>query len=65
MKTIVDPLLIDDIMQVLEIKDIATASIRQVGAIVRAVEERTRLEYIHFEMGIPGLPPSAVGVEAE
>lgn len=65
MKTIVDPLLIDDIMQELEIKDIATASIRQVGAIVRAVEERTGLEYIHFEMGIPGLPPSAVGVEAE
>lgn len=65
MKRIIEPSLIDGIMRELEIKDMATASIRQVGAIVRAVEERTGVEYIHFEMGVPGLPPSAVGVEAE
>ncbi len=65
MKTIIEPSVIDGIMQKLEIKDIQTASIRQVGALVRMAEEETGNEFIHFEMGIPGLPPSAIGVEAE
>lgn len=63
--SIVDPKIIDSITAELEIKDVASASIRQIGTIVRTVEERCGVEYIHFEMGVPGLPPSAVGVEAE
>ena len=65
MKTVIEPSVIDGIMKDLEINDIKTASIRQVGAIVRAAEKQTGTEFIHFEMGVPGLPPSAVGVEAE
>ena len=65
MKTVIEPSIIDGIMQELEIKDIQTASIRQIGALVRKAEMATGQEYIHFEMGIPGLPPSAVGVQAE
>ena len=65
MKTIIEPSVIDGIMKELEITDIKTASIRQVGAIVRAAEVATGTEFIHFEMGVPGLPPSAVGVKAE
>ncbi len=63
--SVVDSAVIDGIMRELEIDDIATASIRQVGAVVRAVEQRTGIEYIHFEMGVPGLPPSTIGVQAE
>ena len=62
---IVDSKTIDSIVKELEIDDIRSASIRQIGAVVRAVEARTGVEYIHFEMGVPGLPPSAVGVKAE
>ena len=65
MKTIIEPSIIDGIMKELEISDIKKASIRQVGAIVRAAEAATGTEFIHFEMGVPGLPPSAVGVKAE
>ncbi len=65
MKTVIEPSVIDGIMKELEITDIKTASIRQVGAIVRAAEAATGTEFIHFEMGVPGLPPSAVGVKAE
>ena len=65
MKTVIEPSVIDGIMQELEIKDIQTASIRQVGALVRKAEQQTGTEYIHFEMGIPGLPPCAIGVQAE
>lgn len=64
-KYVVEPSLVREIMRELEIENIATASIRQVGAIVRTIEQRTGVEYIHFEMGIPGLSPSAVGVKAE
>ena len=63
--SIIDPEIIDSVVKELEIDDIRSASIRQIGAVVRAVEARTGVEYIHFEMGVPGLPPSAVGVRAE
>ncbi len=62
---VVSPDIIDSIVKELEIDDIRSASIRQIGAVVREAEARTGVEYIHFEMGIPGLPPSAVGVKAE
>ena len=52
-------------MKELEITDVKRASIRQVGAVVRAAEAATGTEFIHFEMGVPGLPPSAIGVQAE
>ena len=65
MKTVIEPSVIDGIMQELEIADVKKASIRQIGAVVREAEKRTGTEYIHFEMGVPGLPPSAVGVKAE
>ena len=63
--SIISPEIIDSIVKELEIDDIGSASIRQLGAIVRAAEARTGCEFIHFEMGVPGLPPSAVGVKAE
>ena len=62
---IVNSEIVDSIVEELEIEDIRSASIRQIGAVVRAVEARTGVEFIHFEMGVPGLPPSAVGVKAE
>ena len=62
---IVNSKIVDSIVKELEIDDIRSASIRQIGAVVRAVEARTGTEFIHFEMGIPGLPPAEVGVRAE
>lgn len=62
---IVNSEIIDSIVKELEIDDIRSASIRQIGAVVRAVEARTGIEFVHFEMGVPGLPPSAIGVKAE
>ena len=62
---IVNSEIVDAIVKELEIEDIRSASIRQIGAVVRAVEARTGTEFIHFEMGVPGLPPAEVGVRAE
>ncbi len=63
--SIISPEIIDSIVKEFEIDDIRSASIRQIGAVVRAAEARTATEFIHFEMGVPGLPPATVGVKAE
>lgn len=49
----------------LHIKDLEKATIREVVAIAGKIEKETGLEFIRMEMGVPGLPPSTVGVEAE
>ena len=49
----------------MDIADIAQATIRQSGDIARIMERETGTEFLHLEMGVPGLPPERVGVEAE
>jgi aspartate/methionine/tyrosine aminotransferase len=49
----------------LHIKDLGKATIREIVAIAGKIEKETGLEFIHAEMGVPGLPSSSVGVEAE
>ncbi len=44
---------------------VGRASIREVRALINAIERETGVRYIRMEMGIPGLPPSRIGVEAE
>jgi aspartate/methionine/tyrosine aminotransferase len=57
--------IIDREIQALRIPDPGNASIRELVALVNAVESKTNLRYIRMEMGVPGLPPSQIGVEAE
>lgn len=59
------PSALASVLMEMGISDIADATIRQSGAIARELERATSIEFLHLEMGIPGLPPSAVGVEAE
>ncbi|MDR0542696.1 MAG: pyridoxal phosphate-dependent aminotransferase [Dysgonamonadaceae bacterium] len=49
----------------LKIKDFSKATIREVVAIAGKIERETGLEFIRMEMGVPGLPPATIGVEAE
>ena len=49
----------------MDIADIAQATIRQSGDIARMMERETGAEFLHLEMGVPGLPPEKAGVEAE
>ncbi|UCH66611.1 MAG: pyridoxal phosphate-dependent aminotransferase [Ignavibacterium sp.] len=44
---------------------IGKASIREIKKLVDEIERETGDKYIRMEMGIPGLPPSQVGVDAE
>lgn len=43
----------------------AKATIRQTVALSEELEQCTRERFIHLEMGSPGLPASAIGIEAQ
>lgn len=45
--------------------DITSLSIREVGKLVAQIEQESGEEFIHMEMGVPGLEPSKIGVKAE
>ncbi|MDL2244205.1 pyridoxal phosphate-dependent aminotransferase [Parabacteroides sp. PFB2-10] len=45
--------------------DFGKATIREVVAISTQLEEETGVEFIHMEMGVPGLPAAQVGIDAE
>ncbi|MDR3269550.1 MAG: pyridoxal phosphate-dependent aminotransferase [Tannerella sp.] len=47
------------------LQNFGKATIREVVAISHQLEEETGTEFIHMEMGVPGLKPAQVGVEAE
>lgn len=49
----------------LAITDIGTATIRQICALSEELESRAGEQFVHLEIGNPGLPAEAVGVEAE
>lgn len=57
--------LIDRSIEDFQITDFSKATIREVKAIAAKAEKESGVEFIKMEMGVPGLPPSTVGVKAE
>lgn len=57
--------LVDKIIADFAIKDFGRATIREVKAIAAQAESKSGVEFIKMEMGVPGLPPSSIGVKAE
>lgn len=57
--------LVDDAIRQLGIQDFEKATIREVKSVAATVEKETGVEFIKLEMGIPGLPASAIGVNAQ
>ena len=47
------------------LRNFGLATIREVVAISSRLEQETGTEFIHMEMGVPGLKPAQVGVDAE
>ena len=56
---------IDETINEFQIVDFSKATIREVKAIASKAEAVSGVEFIKMEMGVPGLPASAVGVKAE
>jgi len=63
--TPIDRQIIDETIEQFHIADFAKATIREVKAIAAKAEAQSGIEFIKMEMGVPGLPPSSVGVHAE
>lgn len=63
--TPIDRKLVDDAINDFQIRDLAKATIREVKAIAAHAEQLSGVEFIKMEMGVPGLSPSSVGVQAE
>jgi aspartate/methionine/tyrosine aminotransferase len=65
MNTPINREVVDRKIEELEVPDIGNASIREIVQLVSSIEAVTGDRYIRMEMGIPGLPPAVIGVEAE
>ncbi len=48
-----------------KLENIGTASIREIKRLVDNIERATGEKYVRMEMGIPGLPATQIGIEAE
>lgn len=48
-----------------KLSNISRASIREIKKLIDEIEKATGEKYVRMEMGVPGLPPSQVGVDAE
>jgi aspartate/methionine/tyrosine aminotransferase len=47
------------------IRNIGTATIREIKKLVDTIEKESGEKYVRMEMGVPGLPPAQIGTEAE
>lgn len=65
MKTLIDKALIESAMHQMEVEKFEDLSIRQLVSLVKSCEKATGEEFIHFEIGVPGLPASQVGIDAQ
>lgn len=63
--TPVDYQIAQEVIDAFGLPDFGKATIREIVAISHQIEDKTGTEFIHMEMGVPGLKPAQVGVEAE
>jgi len=48
-----------------KIRNIGAASIREIKRLINGIEMETGEKFVRMEMGVPGLPPAEIGVQAE
>lgn len=63
--TPIDSQIVNNKLQENRIDNPGRASIREIKKLVDDIERASGIKFIRMEMGIPGLPPTKVGVDAE
>lgn len=63
--TPIDSSIVERILHESHIGDLGIASIREIKRLVDGLEKESGQKYIRMEMGIPGLKPVEIGIEAE
>lgn len=61
----IDKKLVESLFAQFGESDINRLSIREVGKLVAGIEQQSGVEFIHMEMGVPGLPATSIGIQAE
>lgn len=56
---------VNKILSESKLESVGKASIREIKKLIDEIEEATGEKFIRMEMGIPGLPPVKIGIEAE
>lgn len=56
---------LDEAVECLQIQHLTSATIRQICALAAELERRAGEDFVHLEIGNPGLPAEEIGVEAE
>lgn len=56
---------LEKVISSLEIQDLTTATIRQIVALAKTLEKETKENFVHLEIGNPGIEAEHIGVEAE
>ncbi len=62
---LISPEVVSQVLQKYYVEDLAKATIREIVSVTNDLESLSGHKFIRMEMGVPGLPPSQVGVQAE
>ena len=65
MQTPLDYSTVTETIDSMRLGDFSGATIRDIATLAKTLEQKTGQPVIHLEMGVPGLKPSAIGIEAE
>jgi len=63
--TPIDSSVVQDVINEFNLPDFGKATIREVVGMTNQIEKRSGKRFIRMEMGVPGLPASQIGVQAE
>ena len=63
--TPIDANIVKEKIKASNLPNIGRASIREVKRLINEIEVASGKQFIRMEMGIPGLPPVQIGVEAQ
>ncbi|MFA6128471.1 MAG: pyridoxal phosphate-dependent aminotransferase [Bacteroidales bacterium] len=63
--TPIDSKIVSEQIALSNLPDLGYASIREIVRLVNKIEQLTGEKYIRMEMGVPGLEPPEIGIEAE
>lgn len=61
----IEPSVVDACMAEMQIKKLSKATIRDIFILSEKIQQQSGIEFIRMELGVPGLPASAIGVQAE
>lgn len=64
-RTLIDPRIVDKRIKELALEDLSHTSIAEMRALIEGIEEESGQPFIRLEIGIPGLAPPKICIDAE